>query len=367
MVRGTDNKFMQRALQLAERGKYKTSPNPMVGAVLVKNGQIVGEGYHRRAGTDHAEIVALKQAKDKAAGSTLYVTLEPCCHSGRTGPCTDAIIRAGIKQVVVAVKDPDKRVNGKGIKILRKAGIAVTVGVLQKEAVQLNELYFGYYKLGRPFVVLKIAQTLDGRIATSTGDSKWITSAIARKEAHALRAQVDGIVVGMETVREDNPALTVRNVAGINPYRIVLTRSLRFPSKCQLLDNNNDYKTIVATTAVAAEKFAKTKRGHNLIYWRLREKRNSMLHVNDLVHVADSFGLRSLLVEGGSMVATDFLQAGLVDKIVVFIAPLILGEGKSAVGNLKKRKIEQALALKHVTYSPKGTDCMFVGYPDWKK
>ncbi len=367
MASGADNVFMQRALQLAEQGKYKTSPNPMVGAVLVKNGKIIGEGYHRRAGAAHAEIVALQQAKENAAGSTLYVTLEPCCHTGRTGPCTDAIIKAGITRVVIPVKDPDKRVNGKGIRVLRKAGITVTTGVLRKEAVQLNESYFGYYKLGRPFIILKVAQTLDGRIATGSGDSRWISSTVSRKEAHILRAQVDGIVVGMETVRKDNPALTVRKVAGINPYRIVLTRSLRFPPKCQLLDNNDDYKTIVATTAPAAERFAKTKRGRNLIYWRLREKQNGILRVSDLVSVADSFGLRSLLVEGGSMVATAFLQAGLVDKIVVFIAPLILGNGIPAVGDLNIRKIEQALALKHIHFSPSGADCMFVGYPDWKR
>ena len=231
-----DRKYMERALQLAEKARGRTSPNPMVGALLVKNGRVVGEGYHHAVGCDHAEIVAIKKAKKNSAGATLYVSLEPCCHIGKTRPCTEAIIRANIRKVVYAVKDPDPRVSGRGARTLKKAGLEVVGGILKKQARLLNEQFFGYHETGRPYVILKYAQSLDGRIATKSGDSKWITGPQARKFAHHLRADVDAVLVGSETVRQDDPALTVRHVPGTNPYRVIVTSSMKIPRQCRLIN-----------------------------------------------------------------------------------------------------------------------------------
>ncbi len=336
----------------------------MVGAVIVKAGEIVGEGYHRQVGQDHAELAAIRKAGRKAKGATLYVNLEPCGHTGRTGPCTDAIIKAGIKKVVFSMIDPDPRVNGKGIRILKKAGLAVERGLQRDEALLLNDSYFGYHRNKRSFVILKTAQTLDGRIATMTGDSKWISSPQSLKLAHRLRAEVDAVVVGLGTVRKDNPALTVRLVKGKNPYRIVLSSSLDFPPKCQILSNNGDCKTILASTAKAIERFSKAKRGRRgLIYWSLRTDRNGLLDLRDFITKAGEFGFHSLLIEGGGRLATSFLKAGLVDKYIVVTAPMVLGSGINAVGELHARKLTDAIAFERYFFEKNGTDNLFIGYP----
>jgi len=363
MADARDLTYMQRALELAARGRFTTAPNPMVGAVIVKNGRIIGEGYHRRAGSDHAEIVAMKHAKAPVKGSTVYVTLEPCCHTGRTGPCTDALIAAGVKRVVYAAQDPDNRVGGKGARKLRRAGIEVKSGVLRDESIRLNEIYFGYHQLGRPYIILKSAQTLDGRIAAASGDSKWISGPESLKMAHELRAQVDGVLVGMATVKADNPSLTVRHVKGSNPYRIVLSRSLTFPRQCRLLSDNDDYRTIIASEADAVARFSRTKRGGGLIYWTVKNGRNGALDVRDLVDQASRFGLQSLLVEGGSRVATAFLKAGLVDKYVAVIAPMVLGKGIDSIGDLGAKKIENAIVFERAELVRSGRDVIIVGYP----
>jgi diaminohydroxyphosphoribosylaminopyrimidine deaminase/5-amino-6-(5-phosphoribosylamino)uracil reductase len=364
MFKTADAVYMQRALRLAEKGRGKTSPNPMVGAVIVKAGEIVGEGYHRQVGQDHAELAAIRKAGRKTRGATLYVNLEPCCHTGRTGPCTDAIIKAGIKKVVFSMIDPDPRVNGKGIRILKKAGLAVQRGLQRNEALLQNDSYFGYHRNKRSFVILKTAQTLDGRIATMTGDSKWISSPQSLKLAHRLRAEVDAVVVGSGTVRKDNPALTVRLVKGKNPYRIVLSSSLDFPPKCQILSNNSDCKTILASTAKAIERFSKTKRGRRgLIYWSLRTEGNGLLDLRDFITMAGEFGFHSLLIEGGGRLATSFLKAGLVDKYIVVTAPMVLGSGINAVGELHVRKLTDAIAFERYFFEKNGTDNLFIGYP----
>ncbi len=213
---------MKMALALAWKGQGKTSPNPMVGAVVVKSGEVVGRGYHHKAGQAHAEVLALRNAAERARGATLYVNLEPCCHFGRTRPCTDAIIEAGIKRVVYSIKDPNPVVNGCGARKLRAAGMEVTSGVGEKEATHLNEIYLKFISTGCPFVILKTAQSLDGRIATITGDSKWISGPEALKFAHRLRAECDAVAIGAGTVKADNPQLTVRLVKGRNPYRIII-------------------------------------------------------------------------------------------------------------------------------------------------
>ena len=358
-----DLEYMRRALRLAAKARGYTSPNPMVGAVLVRDGQIVGQGYHRAAGLDHAEIAAIKQAGDKARGATLYVTLEPCCHTGRTGPCTEAILRASIKKVYYSIDDPDHRVNCRGGRCLTEAGFEVQKGLLKEEARQLNESYFGFHHNRRPWVILKTAQTLDGRIATKTGDSKWISSPPSLKLAHRLRSEVDAVVVGAGTVRTDNPALTVRLVKGKNPYRIVLTGSARLPQRCRLLSNNDDCRTIVATTAAEAPSLAARHARSKLITWSIKSRRDGNLDLIDFLQKAKAFGIQSLLVEGGAHLATAFLKSGLVDKCIVVLAPMVLGEGISAVGDLAVNRLAGAIKFDRFRFSRCGPDMVFVGYP----
>ncbi len=362
MADATDVAYMERALNLAVKGRGRTSPNPLVGAVIVKGRRIIGQGYHHAAGRDHAEVVAIKNARGGCRGATLYVTLEPCCHTGCTGPCTDAIAAAGIKRVVCAVKDPDPRVHGKGIRALRKSGIEVVGGVLRKQARALNEQFFGYHENGRPFIVLKCAQSLDGRIATASGDSKWITSTKSRRLTHRLRSEVDAVVVGSGTVRHDDPALTVRLVKGRNPYRIIVSSDMKLPRKCQLLRNNEDGRTVVAA-ACDANRQPLSKRETPIIFWRLRRTKNGLVDVADLVHQADNFGLRSMLVEGGAKLATSFVEAGLVDKFVIITAPIIIGKGVSAIGDLATKRLADAVQFERHSFDGSDHDCVFIGYP----
>ncbi len=354
--------LMQRALDLAAQGRGRTSPNPMVGAVIVKSDRIVGEGYHKRAGSDHAEIVALKAAGRKASGGTLYVTLEPCCHVGRTGPCVDAIAKAGISKVVFAMRDPDPRVDGKGAAALRKAGVKVEDRLLEEQAKRLNEAHVCFHTKHRPFVTLKLAQSLDGRIATRSGDSQWVSGEEARKFVHALRAESDGVLVGMGTVRLDNPALTVRLVRGKNPYRIVASNSLKFPRPCHLLEDNSDSRTIIASSRTAIDRFVRSNRNGNLIFWEVGSSREHYIEPEKLTAQAWQFGLRSLLIEGGSHMATSFLKAGLVDRLILVTAPIVIGDGISAIGDLKISKLAGALRFeRHINFMC-GTDQIFVGY-----
>ena len=366
MAKTADKEYMQRALELAAKGRGSTSPNPMVGAVIVKKGQILAEGYHRKAGTDHAEIVALKKAGADARGATLYVSLEPCCHRGRTGPCTDAIAAAGIKRVVYAMKDPNPLVNGKGGARLRRAGIAVDNGVLKAEAKRLNERYVGFHVNHRPFITLKVAQTLDGRIATLTGDSQWITGPESLKFAHLLRAESDAVLVGAGTVAKDDPSLTVRNVKGKNPYRIIVTSSLRIPRGCRLLIDNKDGKTIIASTADAIRRFTRKPLEGDIIFWEIIRGKDGLIDLQDLVRKAADFGLVSLLVEGGAKLTTSFLHAGMYDKFVAIIAPKLIGDGISAVGDLHVRQLRKAIELGRGSFRQSGLDMIFEGYPERK-
>ncbi len=362
-----DQRFMKRALELAEKARGYTSPNPMVGAVVVKNGKIIGEGYHHAAGRPHAEIEAMRKAKMRCQGATLYVSLEPCCHTGLTKPCTEAIIKAGIRQVVFAVKDPDRRVNGRGARVLKKAGVEVRGNLMADQARQLNEQYFGYHDNGRPFVTLKLAQSLDGRIAVSSGESRWITGKPARKLAHQLRAQSDAVVVGRGTVLHDNPALTVRHVKGRNPYRVVVTSDPKLPGNSRLLMLNDDGRTIIATGAVPNRR-ARTDSGKvSLTYWKLKKTRQGMIDLNDLVEKADRFGLQSLLVEGGSRLAGSFVKAGLVDKYVFVVAPMIIGEGVNSVTGFGVKRVIDSVRLEHTTTITLGKDLAIIGYPQRSK
>jgi diaminohydroxyphosphoribosylaminopyrimidine deaminase/5-amino-6-(5-phosphoribosylamino)uracil reductase len=359
-----DDKFMALALHSASNGRGRTSPNPMVGAAIAHGSKVIAEGYHSEHGSDHAEIVALHKAGRKAKGATLYVTLEPCCHIGRTGPCTDAIIASGIKRVVYACTDPDPRVNGRGARILKDAGLEVVRGVLQKYAQALNEPHFHFHRTGRPFVTLKLAQSIDGRIATATGDSKWISGPDALTYAHQLRAESDAVVIGMGTLVNDNPSLTVRRVKGNNPYRIVLSSSLSFPRKCQLIDHNDDFRTIVASTDSSIQRFARSKRGRSLIYWSIKRERNGHLDLSDLLEKSARFGLKSILVEGGAKIATSFLKTGLVDKYIAIISPTVIGAGTDGINDLGVKALKDAISLRHSYTEQLGQDCLIIGYPE---
>ncbi len=326
-----DEVFMRRALALAARGRGTTSPNPMVGAVVVRNGEIVGEGWHERAGEPHAEVHALQKAGEKAEGAVIYVTLEPCSHWGRTGPCTEAIIQAGIKEVVLAVRDPNPRVAGRGVQRLKDAGLTVKEGVLAEQAWKLNEIFFHWITQRRPFCVAKYAMTMDGKIATATGESKWISSAASRARVQQLRHELDGILVGVDTVIADNPALTCRLPKGRQPLRIIVDSKGRIPLEAHVV-TVPDAKTLVATTASGAEKLAGALARHkHVTVIAVPADENGRVSLPDLLALLGEEQVTSLLVEGGATVLGSFFAAHLIDKAQVYLAPLVIG-GKASPG-----------------------------------
>jgi diaminohydroxyphosphoribosylaminopyrimidine deaminase/5-amino-6-(5-phosphoribosylamino)uracil reductase len=327
-----DERYMKRALQLARRGRGKVSPNPMVGAVIVRADRIIAEGWHRIFGADHAEIDALKRASVSVRGATIYVTLEPCCHWGKTPPCVDTLIKQGIKRVVIGTLDPNPLVDGKGAQILRDHGIKVTVGILESAARRLNEIYFHYIQTGLPFITIKYAQSLDGRIATLQGNSRWLSSERARKFAHRLRAQHDAVMVGIGTVLADDPQLTVRLIKGKNPLRICLDSNLRIPLNAQVLQDEGE--TLIVTTDVHAEdKIEKIRKvGKEVLV--VQSQMNELVDLKALMKILVDRGIASILVEGGSELITSLLKEDLVKRMVVITAPLILGKGVEAIGDL---------------------------------
>ena len=348
--------YMKLALGLARRGHGWTSPNPMVGAVLVKDNLIIGRGYHRRFGDNHAEVNALQNASADQAGATLYVTLEPCCHHGKTPPCVDAIISSKIERVIIGTLDPNPEVNGKSVKILNENGIETRVGVLEEECRELNEAHFKYMTTGLPLVTLKFAQTLDGRIATASGDSRWISSEDFQKLAHRLRAVNDAVLVGINTVLADDPQLTVRLVRGRNPTRVILDSRLRTPPKSKIVRTCDVAPVIIATTEQADTQKASQLRGLGV---EVLEVQTSVSGGIDLKHLLQALGKRnisSLLVEGGAKVITSFLHQKLADRVVVALAPKILGKGIDAVGELDIIRISQALKLTFKKISRAGDD-----------
>jgi diaminohydroxyphosphoribosylaminopyrimidine deaminase/5-amino-6-(5-phosphoribosylamino)uracil reductase len=340
-----DQLRMLECLSLAEKGAGYVSPNPMVGAVLVKNGKVVGRGHHRRFGGPHAEVYALRQAGKNSRGGTLYVNLEPCCHYGKTPPCTDLIIQSGVKRVVVGMKDPNPLVNGKGIRILRSKGIKVDVGILQEDCRKLNEVFEKYVTTGLPFVTLKIAQTLDGKIADANGHSRWITNVHSRKLVHALRARYDAVLVGANTVRKDDPRLTVRFVKGRNPYRVVLDGNLSLSLRAKVFNDSNRNKTLLFAGVQVAHKKANflgqlSRKGVRTIL--LESLNNKFLEIHSVLRILSRENVSSVLVEGGARTYAQFIEAGLVDKYIVFIAPKIFGKGLSAFEYLRRDIVERS-------------------------
>lgn len=328
---------MMRALELARRGQGYVEPNPMVGAVVVRDEQIVGEGYHQKYGGPHAEVNALRQAGDKARGATLVVTLEPCCHQGKTPPCTEAVIAAGIRSVIVAGPDPNPLVAGKGLNALHTAGIEVTIGCKRGEAEQLNAPFYKLIKSGKPYVIAKWAMTLDGRIATATGDSKWISNEVSRAKVHELRGRVDGIIVGIGTVLADDPLLTARPPGPRTATRIVLDNRLRIPVTSHLVSSAKEYPTLLVhqrqidlnidaeTLPDDTSPLDYLSAGCELIC--LQGSRRSVLQ--QLMDVLGKRKMTNVLIEGGAQVLGAAFDAGIVDEAWVFVAPKIIGSAEA--------------------------------------
>lgn len=365
----TDVHFMKQALRLAAKGCGTTSPNPMVGAILVKNGHIVGKGYHEKSGEHHAEILALQRAGSRSRGATLYVTLEPCSHTGKlTPPCVPAIITAGSRRVVVAMRDPNPHVNGQGIRRLRQNGLAVDVGCLKEEAKKLNEVYVHWVKTGRPFVILKAAMTLDGKIAVASGESKWITGEQARIHLHKHRSQVDGIVVGIGTVLKDDPQLTVRwpkkSQLGTlrQPIRVVLDTHLKIPLSAKLLQNLEKFPTVIATTREASPKKVKKLRACGVEIFLL-PKRRGHVSLQACLQRLGRMGVTSVLAEGGSEINASLLCGGFVNRILLFMAPSLLGgwEAKGLIGGHSPKYLDERLAVSDVKIKRVGDDFLITG------
>jgi len=352
-----DRAYMKRALGLAKRAAGHTSPNPMVGAILVKGGRIIAEDYHRKPGTPHAEALAIEKAGASAKGATLYVSLEPCSHTEkRTPPCADAIIRARIKRVVAAMADPNPKVAGSGIRKLREAGVEVAVGLLEEEARKLNEAYIKFITTGRPFVILKTAMTLDGKIATPTGQSKWITGEKSRRLVHRLRGSVDAILTAVGTVRADDPELTARVRGAKSPIRVVIDPNLKSPLNSKVFKSPPE--TILVTSAKNGKLIKLIKSGIKVITYK------GKLELNRLMGELASMGITSVLIEGGSSLNSHALMEGVVDKVMYFIAPKIIGGARSypAVGGSAFKPLEEALMLRDVRVRRVGDDILVEGY-----
>ncbi|HYT58102.1 MAG TPA: bifunctional diaminohydroxyphosphoribosylaminopyrimidine deaminase/5-amino-6-(5-phosphoribosylamino)uracil reductase RibD [Verrucomicrobiae bacterium] len=357
-----DKSYLRMARRLARKAEGRTSPNPIVGAVIVRDGKIVGTGYHQFAGGDHAEIAALKRAGPKARGATLYITLEPCSYQGRTPPCTRALIGAGIKEVVAATRDPNPLVAGRGFRQLRRAGMIVRVGLFEAECRALIEPFSKYITRRLPFVTLKLAATLDGKIAAVSGDARWISNAESRRSVHRLRNQVDAVLVGVETVRADDPRLTCRIPRGRNPWRVILDNRLRIPISAQVLRQRDPQKTIIATSTAASATKARAIEALGAKVWRLPLRQDKVSWLPLLKKLA-SFGIVSVMIEGGATIASSALKEEIVDKVIFFYAPKILGgDGRVMLDGLGIRQVRQSLPIKHLQVRKSGGDLIVSGY-----
>lgn len=358
-----DLTFMRRALDLATRARGLTSPNPMVGAVVVRDGTVVGEGSHRQAGGLHAEIEALEAAGERARGGTLYVTLEPCIHQGRTGPCVPVVLGAGIGRVAVAVADPNPKVRGRGIAALSEAGVEVVAGVLEAEARELNRAFFTYMSEHRPFVTLKAALTLDGKIAAWDRTSRWITGEPARLEAHRLRSWVDAVAVGIGTLLADDPLLTVRlpEPWPREPVRVVVDSQARTPVTARILTAGRSERTLIAVTESASRERVRMLEAKGVTVLPL-PARDGRVDLPALLSALAEREVVAVLLEGGATLNAAFLEAGLVDRVCLFVAPLLLG-GTGALGLVGGvgRSLKEAFRLRGVTVRRVGEDFLIEG------
>ena len=344
------------ALGLARRGEGWTSPNPMVGAVIARDGKALGKGYHRRFGEAHAEINAINETAGSIEGATMYVTLEPCSHHGKTPPCVDRIIEEKVSRVVVGATDPNPLVSGRGIGTLRDHGIEVTVGVLERECEVLNEKFFTFMRTGRPFVTLKYAQTLDGRIASSTGHSQWISSPPSLRFAHRLRGQHDAVLVGRGTVAADDPDLRVRLVRGRNPLRVVVDPALRIPPEAHILDNQDAARTLVITGPLRESEGSSGMEERGIEVVAIERDNDGSLDLKALLTELGRRQISSVLVEGGAGVITSFVRAGLFDRMIVITAPKMVGRGIEAVGDLGITRMDDSIELRCERIFRKGKD-----------
>ena len=356
----TGQDYMKRALELAKKGGGHTSPNPMVGCVVVKDDRIVTEGYHERYGEFHAERNALTRCEEDLTGAEMYVTLEPCCHQGNTPPCTDIIIERSIGKVYVGSMDPNPKVAGKGVKILQEHGIEVETGVLEKECLALNEIFFYYITTGIPYVAMKYAMTLDGKIASCTGDSKWVTGETARHHVHELRKQYSAILAGIGTVLADDPMLNCRIEEGVDPVRVVCDSSLRIPLSSQLVKTAGDIPVIVAYAKENPEKEkALLQAGVELI----SAGRDGRVNLAVLMRELGKRKIDSVLVEGGGAIHGSLLKSGLVQKIYCYLAPKLIGgrEAGSPVEGDGFSRMKDALPVKEMEILPLGEDICISG------
>lgn len=358
---------MQRALSLAEKGRGFVSPNPMVGCVIVsENGDVIGEGYHERFGKPHAEVNAINSVADSSSlkNATVYVTLEPCSHHGKTPPCADMLVEKPIKRVVVGMKDPSEKVNGKGLDRIRKKGIVVDTGVLQQEARKLNESWLHYIEFNRPFITLKIAQTADGYIAAPNGDSKWISSQESREKVHLWRSRNDAVMVGRNTALHDNPSLSVRLVEGRQPKRVVVDGPFDLPRNLNLFSDQFEEKTIIIThnrekSQAEADPMLKMFQSN---YFRGKiihvEKVNGHSRLKEAMRKLADNGITSLLIEGGQQLSSALLRMGLVDRLQLFIAPKLLGGGTKTIINLDINRMEDIVPFHDFTWRQSGQDIL---------
>ena len=361
----TNERYMKMAIELAKKADGRTSPNPVVGAVIVKDKRVIAKGFHEKAGLPHAEKIALLRAKDKAKGATLFVSLEPCNHYGRTPPCTEAIIKSGIKKVVIGMVDPNPLNKGKGIGRLASSGIETKIGVLAKEAESVNRPYIKFITKNMPYVTIKVAQSIDGKIATKTGDSRWVSSPSSRALVHVLRSKVDAILVGVNTVLRDNPMLTVR-APGITcrkrPVRIVVDSMLRTPIQSRVLKDAGRFPLIIATTKRAAKKKIHycEKRGAEVI---TVEAKKGRVNLRNLFKKLAERGIVHLLVEGGGDIIASILEEKLADRMLIFVAPKIIG-GKNAptsVGGKGITQVRKALPIRNITVRELNGDFLLEG------
>lgn len=360
-----DSYYMKKAMELARLGEGRTSPNPLVGAVIVKEGRIIGEGYHGYYGGNHAEVEAINSAKESVKGATIYVNLEPCSHYGKTPPCATRLVKEGISRVVVAMLDPNPKVAGKGIEILRESGIDVEVGLLKKEASELNEIFIKYITEKIPFVYLKYAMTLDGKIASITGDARWISNEMSRQEVHKLRNRVSGIMVGLGTIVADDPSLTSRILegAGKDPIRIIVDSNCNIPVKSKVLNLESETRTIVAVTRKADHHKIEAVEATGAEVLVIEDK-DGRVDLTSLLKVLGNRGIDSILIEGGGELIYSALEDELVDKVQVYIAPKIIGGAKAPTPVAGKgiSLMREAIELKNINRKVYDEDIMIEGY-----
>jgi len=363
----TDDYYMDLAIELALKGKGTTSPNPMVGALVVKNGKIIGKGFHKKAGGPHAEIYALGEARGKSLDATLYVTLEPCSYFGRTGPCTDAVIKSGIKKVIVGMRDPNPKNFGKGIRILKRHGIEVKIGLLEDKLKKLNQVFIKYVTCGLPFITVKVGQSLDGKIATRTGQSEWITSERSRAYIHNLRRFYDAILLGVNTIIQDDPLLNSKTrIRHIKiPVKIVVDSYLKTPSKARIFSKVSPGSVIIATILNENKLKNKIQRypESKTKILSIKEK-DGQVDLRDLLKKLANLEVTNILVEGGGTLIGSLFDEGLVDKVMFFIAPKIIG-GKAAISSVMGKgitDIKRAIKLRDISFRRLGEDFLVEGY-----